>query len=287
SGAIPYPSVPKGEDNKRVAFAIIHGTADQAVPVADSRRAEKLLKEAGYKWVKYWELPGHAHSVDRKTVDKAHNWLLEVFKKGGGGGEAPWSKEEVEKKMNKVKSLAGEKKFSEAEAVLKGLEKKGRYMTGKTGKIVVDALKPLAESSDRATKLFAIKSLGYGESAATSILKKTLSAAEKENDEELYLVAITGLAKAGEKALSTLHSVIKKNLFGFKAAKAAVEAVERIKSPKSAKPLVSLLASIEKEGGEKKNALFEAVQKSLRTITGAQCSTAEEWKQWLKDNKFR
>jgi hypothetical protein len=101
------------------------------------------------------------------------------------------------------------------------------------------------------------------------------------------MAALAGLGKAGEKALSTLHTVMKKDLFGFKAAKAAVEAVEHIKSPSSAKPLVSLLASIEKEGGEKKSILLEAVQKSLSTITGAQCSTAEEWKKWLKENKFK
>ena len=103
--------------------------------------------------------------------------------------------------------------------------------------------------------------------------------------EAVYLAAVEGLGKCGEKAVSILDSIITKDLFKYKAAKAAAEALGATGSQKAAKPLVSLLEELDKDSGERAQILRESVQKALTALTGATNSNAEAWKEWLKNNK--
>ncbi|MHC4663111.1 MAG: carboxylesterase family protein [Planctomycetota bacterium] len=281
--------VPANSDTKNMPVAIIHGDADGSVPVSHSRKAEKWLKELGFKWVRYEEIAGWQHRTNGPAVERAHKWVMECFGKGAGGLKLEEvSEEEVSDALARIAGLINQKKFDDAAALVEDLCGKGRKIAVGLKNRIYDALIGSFENGDRNAKLFCANALGYiASSKCVSLLKKTLKAAVTEKDEELYMAVLGGLANVGEKALSTLHSEMKKKTFDYRGARAAVEAVVVIGSrKKSVKPLVSLLSAIEKKKNYARAMMLETVKTALENLTGSSLGTAKEWKEWLKKNKL-
>ncbi len=264
--------------HRRMAIAFICGGNDKPKRATDGK-AE--LERAGYKHLFLKIVPGLGHQPHNPTGCKAHKWMLKVFKKGGGGGIIPWDKKDTAKAATEALALAKEKKYDEALARLGKLNRKGWIVDSKNGKPVANAMKPFFTSEDKAEKFFGIRATAYAGPAGLSALKKALE--ENVENEEIYLATVKALGHAGDCALDTLHPLMSKDTFSWKAAKAAIGAVEEIASRDSIKPLAKLLEKIEKKG--ETAGLKEPVIKALRAITGADKTSAAEWKKWIKDNK--
>jgi phospholipase/carboxylesterase len=285
SGGNPYGSqVAPTPDAYRMAVYLIHGTADTTVPISSSREAKKDFDAKGCKWTYLEEIPGWGHKINPGACKRGMQWIADAIKKGGGGGTTPWTKEEIDERVKKALELAKEKKYDDALKIFEEFSTKMRIMDSKAGKILVDALKPMTDSADKAELAFGLRAAGFAGEPAHAILKKYLS--EKEG-EDLYLAAIDALGRGGEKSLPLLHPILKSKDLGYKAAKAAVAACAAIKSPSSAKPLVELLEDVEKDSGEMAAALKEPVISALRSITGASLTTAADWKDLAKKKNYK
>lgn len=74
SGGLVFP-VPSDEAAKKQVFYVIHGDQDGTVRVDASRDAVKALQDAGLKRVKYEEIKGLGHSIDRAAVKRGFDWI--------------------------------------------------------------------------------------------------------------------------------------------------------------------------------------------------------------------
>lgn len=283
SGGLGVIPPPDNEDVKRVAFAFIHGSADGTVPVDRSRQADRECKKAGYKYVFYEEVPGYGHNMHKGSIDKAYAWMLNVIKQGGGGGDSPWTKAEITERANAAIAFAKQKKYDEAFKELGKLrEKKCRVVDENGGKNLAELLQPLADGTEKELKLFALKAMGYASAPGIAALKKIVTNSDTPEDE--FLAACEGLGLAGEDAVPVLVPILKSEQFGYKAAKAAAEALGKTKALKSFKHLLDLLEDVEKKEAEM-GILKDPVNKALSEITGANYTTAEQWKEWAKKKK--
>ncbi|MHC4660773.1 MAG: alpha/beta fold hydrolase [Planctomycetota bacterium] len=283
-GQISIPTPEATEDTGRVAYAFVHGSADRTVPVSGSRSAKKEMDAKGYKHVYYKEFQG-GHSMNTAEVQKAYQWMLGVFKKGGGGGEIPWTSKELKKIAAKAVKLAEDKKFKEAEKELQKITaQKIRTVDNKGAKAIIKELKDLEKSEDKDIRLFRIRALGYAGKLGIKDLEKIID--KSGTDEDSFMAALDGLEKCGEKGIEPLCEVLKKNAFEYKGALKAMEIIGEMKSPKSVRPLVKFMAWLEKQNGHaKKNELMAQIHKILTAITGGSFRTSAEWEGWLKNQK--
>ena len=263
--------------HRRVAIALVCGSNDGPSKATDGK---KELEAAGYKYIFCEIVQGAGHIVHCPTVNKAHDWMMGVFKKGGGGGIVPWPKEKVEEAAKKAEEAAKEKKYDEAISALETLNQVGYTIDAKNSSPITSRFSALLESADKAEKLFALKAIAYAGEPGVTAIKKALEAAK--DDAEIYTAAVSALAKSGEAALETLHSIMTKSDFGYKAALAAVAALEQIGSRDSVRPLINLLESIEDKPAESGGVLKDPINSALRKITGQNFTTASAWKGWLK-----
>jgi predicted esterase len=291
SGNNPYHKfVHPTPDARRLAIALIHGKNDQAVPISFFEEAVKGFQDKKYKWTKFTEVPNWPHSVHFPSVAEAHAWLLDVFKKGGGGGGVTkWNDKDVKEVLKESLARLGEKKTKdldpakEAHFIIRALGYKSSTLDPKMGKQVVDKLLPLTKKSDREVQLYAIKSIGLGGPESIQHLKKILD--KEKDDEEAYLAAVYSLGYAGPNALPVLYEIMKKDSFDFKAAQAAVEAITKIRSSSSAPVLLEFLKELEKDGGKKASALLETVQTALKMICMEKFTASAEWEKYLNEKK--
>jgi predicted esterase len=283
SGGCSYgENVPSDDNTKRLAIALICGTSDPGqLPMA--RTANDAFKKAGYKWVYFKEVPGLGHTVDSGKVNDAYNWMMGVFKQGGGGGAAPWTVDDLKKKFDAALALAKEKKPADAVKSLEELESSSRQMSAENGKQLLEMLKPLLKDNSSETRIFAVEALGFCGPDGAKELKKAL--ADFKEDEPALLAAVRGLGRSGEDGVQPLIGALKGAEFEYRPALAAVEELRKIADPEAAKPLVDLLAKCEKKPDEIGKVLREPVEKALKEITGASCASSAEWNNWLRDNK--
>jgi predicted esterase len=286
SGGNPWGAqVAPEPDAVNVAVYLIHGTGDGTVNIENSRNAKKDFDAKGFKWTKFEEIPGMGHQMDKAASLRAIKWIEDVIKKGGGGGSAPLTKDEIDKAADKAIALAKEKKFDEALSEVATLGGKCRYINDKNGKFLLDKILPLTGCEDRGEKLFAVKALGFAGVLALANITAILD--NSKADEELSLAAVFALGGCTEKALTALHPLLKSEEFGGKKALAAIEAVARIRSKSSVKYLVGLLEELEKAGGDRSSLLTTPIQNALQIITGTSQSNSESWKKWMTENNIK
>jgi predicted esterase len=263
--------------HRRLAIALIVGSNDGP---AKATEGKKDLEDAGYKYIFCEIVQGAGHVVHCPTVNKAHDWMMGVFKKGGGGGIVPWPKEKVEEAAKKAEEAAKEKKYDEALSALETLRQTGYIVDSRNSAPITSRFSALLESADKAEKLFALKAVAYAGEPGVTAIKKVLEASQA--DEEIYVAAVSALGKSGEAALETLHSIMAKNDFSYKPALAAVAALEQIGSRESVRPLINLLGTIEDKAAEAGGVLKDPINSALRKITGQNFTTSSAWKGWLK-----
>lgn len=283
SGGCSYhENVPNDENMKRLAVAYICGTADQGqLPMA--RTAVNAMKKVGFKWVYFKEVPGLGHTVDGKQVNDAYNWMMGVFKQGGGGGTMSWKDEELKKKFDAALALAKDAKSADAVNALTDLNSDERQMSADNEKKLVAMLQPLVKDNSSDLRIFAAESMGFAGAEGAKELKKML--VDFKADEQMTLAVIRGLGRSVENGTQALCGILKGADFEYRAALAAVAELEKIGDMESVKPLIELLAKCEKSPDDVGKVLKDPVQNALKKITGASCDSSATWTTWLKDNK--
>jgi phospholipase/carboxylesterase len=79
SGALLWDEDTKSDELKRMPIHLIHGQADDVVPVQAWHGAMDVLKEHGYE-VYGHTTPGLIHSIDQKGIDSGLKFLQKILK---------------------------------------------------------------------------------------------------------------------------------------------------------------------------------------------------------------
>jgi predicted esterase len=267
SGGMGVP-VANSDAQKKLAYYVIHGDADNVVNVSQSRSAVKNLEARGISLVKYEELGGLAHTISRAACERAFAWVESTL----GPARKSLPAKEVKPKLSAVDAALKGEDWATAREELEALAGAGpRY-----AKKIAGLAKRCVKTSDEALALTAIDAAGRLGEAGLSPLK-----AVPQENERLASAAATALARTrSPKAFKILLSYLKGD--SEQVAVSAAKAVERLGGRAADQVLIKALRGAEKseDRAERRDAILAA----LKGLHGQSLDSSRAWARWLAQN---
>lgn len=130
SGGLVGPAA-GGAAAKKVAFYVIHRDRDDVVPVEQSREAVRALEGAGHARVKYEEVRGLAHLIDRAASGRAVAWIEATL------GPAIMPESEAARRIAAVEKAIKAKDDEAAARAVDALDGVPRAAAGKVASLAV------------------------------------------------------------------------------------------------------------------------------------------------------
>lgn len=261
-------TVPAGGAAQKLAFYVIHGDADNVVPVGQSRAAVKSLRAKGIAHVEYEELRGLAHTISPPASERAFAWVEETL----GPARAALSSKQVKAKLSAVDKALKAKDWATAREELEPLSGAGpRY-----AKKIASLAKRCLKTPDEALALLAIDAAGRLGESGIAVLK-----AVDESNERLGVAAATALARTrSSRALKVLMSYLRGD--SEPVAVSAAKATERLGGAGATQVLLKALKAAEKssERAERREAILAA----LTGLHGETLESSRAWARWLVQN---
>ncbi|MBI3726331.1 dienelactone hydrolase family protein [bacterium] len=262
-------NVKESEALKKVAFYVIHGDADDVVKVEQSRTAVKRLETAGVAKLKYDEIPGLKHSMDEAAIKRAFEWI----EKSLGPAIPQLTDQEA---AERIRALEAAVKAKDADGIYKGLGALAGAPRSLYGKIVSLA-KAQTTNADDNVALAAIDLLGGLGEDGVSALKAVPHTNERTASAACDALAHTGAPAAADALLVFLKGKPEP------VAAAAARALADLGGDASIKDLIVGLAFAEPQKAMSDRQ--EAINASLKKLTGQSFTTSKDWKKWAAGEK--
>lgn len=266
SGGLPG-IMPDNDDVRRLPFYVIHGEADDVVPISESERSVKALEKV-YVTVKFERIAGLKHDIDwaafKRGLDWANGILDERQKK---------QDEEVGKLITELEEKLKEKSWESAAGVLSSIQRVPAQFVPK----IVGIAKAHVLSEEDTLAFAAIAAAGRCGADGISVLKGIPGTNEK-----LAVPAAAALGATGSPAAcEPLFAYLKTR--SDRVATTAAESLAKIGGDLAIATLVSGLSNAESllPTSPRKVAILDA----LKTLTGQTFTKASEWKKWLAEKK--
>ncbi len=266
SGGLPG-IMPDNDDVRRLPFYVIHGEADDVVPISESERSVKALEKV-YVTVKFERIPGLKHDIDwaafKRGLDWANGILDERQKK---------LDDEVGKKITELEGKLKEKAWQDAAGLISSIQRvPAQYRTKLAG------LAKAHVSSEEDTLAFAaIAMAGRCGAEGLPALKGIPGTNEKLAIPAADALATTGSPAACEQLLAYLKTK------SDRVATTAAESLAKMGGDPAIATLVAGLSNAESlmPTSPRKVAILDA----LKTLTGQSFAKASDWKKWLAEKK--
>ncbi len=264
SGGLLKP-VPADEAAHRQVFYVIHGDADNVVPVDQSRSAVKTLQDARVS-VEYDEIAGLAHTVDAAACARAFTWLETHM----GAAVPKVSDEDAAAHIEAIEDLVDAEDYAGAASRWSELEGVSSAMTSKVAKLARAHLK----LDDDGLAVAAIEVCGSLAADGLAVLKKI-----KGRDETRAIAAAEALGRCGErKAASALGKLLDADSEAV--AVAAAAGLQELAGDEALKVLIDGLDDFEDKPEHAERC--EAISEALAALSGESWETAKEWKAWAR-----
>ncbi len=264
SGGMILP-VPPGEAAKKQTFYVIHGDADNVVPVAQSRDAVSRLKGAGLTRVEYEEIKGLAHRIDPAAVERAFAWIEKTL-----GPAAPaLTDAQADERIDAIEKAIKDKDLDAAAQGFGTLAGAPRKFHAR----IASLAKAHVKSTHEPLALAAIEAAGALGPVGVAPLKTVPATSEAP-----AIAAAAALARTGSPdAVAPLLAYLKAK--PEPVAVAAAQALGDLGGDAATAALVKGLEAA--EGSPSKAERRDAILEALKRLTGQSFATAREWKRWL------
>ncbi|KAF0244127.1 MAG: hypothetical protein FD180_2788 [Planctomycetota bacterium] len=269
-GAIPFAgglpgSVPDSEDMRRLPFYVLHGDADDVVPITESERSVKAL-EAAKVTVKFEKIAGLKHTVDWAGVKRGLDWIGGILDERQKALD-----DEVAKKIAELEKSLKEKSWEAAAAGFGAITR----VPAKLAPKVAALAKAHVLSPEESLAFAAIAAAGRCGADGVAALKGIPGTNEKFATAAATALGVTGAPAAVEPLFAYLKTK------SDTVAMAAAAALAVLGGDAATGALVAGLSNCEAllPASPRKGGILEALNRN----TGQSFAKASEWKKWLAE----
>lgn len=265
AGGLPG-AVPDNDDVRRLPFYVIHGDADDVVPVTESERSVKAL-EAANVTVKFERVPGLKHTMDWAAFKRGLDWTNGILDERQKALD-----EEVGKKIAELEKLLKEESWVPATEAFVAIQRVPAKFAPKLAALAKSQI--LAE--DETLAFAAIAAAGRCGADGVAALKGIPGTNEKLAVPAAVALAATGAPAACDVLLAYLKTK------SDRVATTAAECLRKMGRDLAVGPLVAGLSNAETllPTSPRRTAINDA----LKDLTGQSFTKASEWKKWLAEN---
>jgi predicted esterase len=265
SGGLPG-AVPDTEAVRRLPFYVLHGDADDVVPISESERSVKAL-EAAKVPVKFERIAGMKHDVDWAGWKRGLDWVNGILDERQKALD-----DEVGKQIAELEKALKEKSWEAAAAGFGAIARVPARLAPKLAALA----KTHVTSPEEAVSLAAISAAGRCGADGVAALKGILGTNEKLAPAVAAALGKTGAPGAAEPLLAYLKTK------SDTVATAAAEALGELGGDAATAALVAGLANCEAllPASPRKAAIVDALKK----VTGQSFAKSSEWKKWIAES---